>query len=141
MTAAATKLGAQAQYASNPLWALLCSGLLLCNTTYSIILLRRKQSFAKFRQPGIGGHYLLTVSMGVMWLAGIFLYGMGAIRLGKMGLSIGWGLFMSFMVVVANLWGISTGEWSGEDRRPLRVMCTGLVILIVAMFMVGSGIK
>jgi L-rhamnose-H+ transport protein len=76
-----------------------------------------------------------------MWLAGIFLYGMGAIRLGKMGSSIGWALVMSFMVVVANLWGISTGEWSGADRRPLRVMITGLGILVVAMFMVGSGIR
>jgi L-rhamnose-H+ transport protein len=141
MTTAATKLGAAAQYASNPLWALLCLGLLFCNTAYSVILLRRKHTFGKFLQPGVGKHYLLAVSMGVMWLAGIFLYGMGAIRLGKMGSSIGWALVMSFMVVVANLWGISTGEWSGADRRPLRVMITGLGILVVAMFMVGSGIR
>jgi L-rhamnose-H+ transport protein len=140
MTTAATQLGTAAQYASNPLWALLCLGLLLCNTTYSIHLLRRKHSFAKFLQPGISQHYLLAISMGVMWLAGIFLYGMGAIRLGKMGSSIGWALVMSFMVVVANLWGISTGEWSGRDRKPLRVMSAGLVILVIAMFMVGSGI-
>lgn len=140
MTTAATRLGAAAQYASNPLWALLCLGLLLCNSTYSIILLKRHQSFRKYLEAGSGRYFLLAVSMGAMWLAGISLYGMGAIRMGKMGSSIGWALAMSFMVVVANLWGISTGEWRGTDRKPLRVMTAGLVILVIAMFMVGSGI-
>ena len=48
---------------------------------------------------------------------------------------------MSVMVIVANLWGLWTGEWRGVGRKPLEMMCTGLAILVVAMFMVGSGIR
>ena len=79
--------------------------------------------------------------MGAMWLAGMVLYGMGANSLGSIGSSIGWALVMSLMVVTANLWGLSTGEWRGVGRKPLLVMNAGLVMLVAAMFLIGSGIK
>ena len=141
ITASAIRLGTAGQYASNPLWAILTLPLLICNTTFCIYLLVKKQSFRNFVLVGTGRNFLLAGSMGAMWLAGMTLYGMGANNLGKIGSSIGWALVMSLMVVIANLWGLSTGEWRGVGRKPLRVMSAGLAILVVAMFLVGSGIK
>ncbi len=141
VTAVATRLGTAAQYASNPLWAILTLPLLICNTSFCIYLLVQKQSLRNFFLPGKGRNFLLAGSMGAMWLAGMTLYGMGANRLGKIGSSIGWALVMSLMVVMANLWGLSTGEWRGVGRKPLRIMSGGIAILVVAMFLVGLGIK
>ena len=141
MADVAKHLGTDPQYAANPLWALLTFPLLVCNTVFCAYLYVRNHSLGKFLLPGTGRNYLLAASMGAMWLAGFLFYGMGAARLGKMGSSVGWALIMSSMVVVANLWGLLTGEWRGAGRRPLQVMSAGLVILIVAMFLVGSGIK
>ena len=70
----------------------------------------KKQSVRNFVLPGSSRNFLLVGSMGAMWLAGMTLYGMGASRLGKIGSSIGWALVMSLMVLIANLWGLSTGE-------------------------------
>ena len=46
---------------------------------------------------------------------------------------------MSSMVIVANLWGVVTGEWNKSGRKPLRVMGVGVLILIVAIFVIGLG--
>jgi L-rhamnose-H+ transport protein len=141
MSRVAIRWGTNPQNASNPLWALLTFPLLICNTVFCAYLFARERSLPKFLLPGTRRNYLLAVSMGAMWLAGFILYGMGATRLGKMGSSVGWALFMSSMVLVANLWGLATGEWRQAGRKPKRVMTAGLVILVLAMFLVGSGVK
>lgn len=141
MSTVAIKFGTDPQYASNPLWALLTFPLLICNTVFCAYLFVRERSLPKFLLPGTGRNYLLSISMGAMWLAGFLLYGMAAARLGKMGSSVGWALIMSSMVVVANLWGILTGEWRSAGRKPLQTMIIGLITLIGAMFLVGSGLK
>ena len=141
ITTIATRTGTTAQYASNPLWALLAFPPFICNGVFCLFLLARKQTFSRFLLPGTGRNFLLAGSMGAMWLGGMLLYGMGAIKLGSMGSSIGWAIVMSLMVIVANLWGLLTGEWRGVGRKPLQTMCAGLAILVVAMFMVGSGLR
>jgi L-rhamnose-H+ transport protein len=141
MSTVAIKWGADPQYAANPLWALLTFPMLICNLVLCAYLFARHHSLPKFLTPGTGHNYLLAVSMGAMWLAGFILYGMGATRMGKLGSSVGWALVMSSMVLVANLWGLTTGEWRQAGSKPKQVMTAGLVILVLAMFLVGSGVK
>jgi L-rhamnose-H+ transport protein len=141
MTVVATKLGTAAEYASYPLWALLALPPFICSGGFCLYLLARNRTLARFVLTETGRNYLLAASMGLMWLGGMLLYGMGANMLGHIGSSIGWAIVMSLMVIVANLWGLATGEWRGIGRRPLRIMTAGLAILVIAMFMIGSGIK
>jgi hypothetical protein len=44
---------------------------------------------------------------------------------------------MSSAVVIATLWGLSTGEWRGAGQQALRVMSAGLALLVVAVFIIG----
>jgi L-rhamnose-H+ transport protein len=141
MTAVAGQLGTAAQHASFPLWALLALPPFLCSGVFCLYLLVRNRTSARFLLPGTGRNYLLAASMGAMWLGGMLLYGMGANQLGSIGSSIGWAIVMSLMVMVANLWGLLTGEWRGVGRKPLKIMGAGLALLVAAMFMVGSGIR
>jgi len=139
--ALATRWGTTPQYSSIPLWAFLTFPPFICNAAVCVYLLLRKRSLPRFLLHGTRRNFLLAASMGAMWLGGMILYGMGASMLGAIGSSIGWAIAMSLMVLVANLWGLLAGEWRGAGWRPLRMMSTGLVILVAAMFMVGLGIK
>ncbi|MFB3922911.1 MAG: L-rhamnose/proton symporter RhaT [Terriglobia bacterium] len=141
ITATATRFGTAQRYASYPLWALLTFPPFLCSGTYCVFLLAKNRTAGRFLLPGTGRNHLLAACMGAMWLGGMLLYGMGANALGDIGSSVGWALVMSLMVMVANLWGLLTGEWRGAGSRPLKIMGVGLTLLIVSMFIVGLGMR
>ena len=134
----ALEFGTSEFYAANPLWAVITLPLFLCNASFCAYLLIRDKSAGKFlSSPRY--YYLLCASMGALWIAGMALYGSGANQLGPLGSSIGWAILMSSIVLVANIWGVLTGEWKESGRKPLRVMGLGAFVLIVAIFVIGLG--
>lgn len=139
MTTVALRWQTPPEFASIPFWAVIIAPLFICNAGYCIYLLSRNRTFSYFRTPATARYHLLTASMSVMWLIGMLIYGVGATLLGRLGPTIGWALLMSLVVVVANIWGIVTGEWKQAGRRPLQIMSAGLAIVVVSMFMVGLG--
>jgi predicted membrane protein len=40
---------------------------------------------------------------------------------------------MSLIVITAMIWGVLTGEWKGSGRKPLKVMYTGLAVLVLSI--------
>ena len=132
ITERAELLGVPTATAPNVLWTLLTFPLFLCNSGYSIYLLRKNKTVANFGTLA-GRNASLSVLMGVAWMAGIGLYGMGARNLGPLGASLGWGILMSSMVLVANLFGIFTGEWSEAPRASKRMLGNGVMLLILAI--------
>lgn len=136
-TALAKQLGTPEQYVSIPFWALLTIPMFLCNAAFCVQLFVRKHTFAKFFLPASGRYYLLAGSMGAMWIASMAVYGIGANKLGSIGPSIGWAIYMSSTVVIATLWGLFTGEWRRAGSKALGVMCVGLAVLVVAVFIIG----
>jgi L-rhamnose-H+ transport protein len=134
----ALEFGTSEFYAANPLWAVITLPLFLCNASFCAYLLIRDKSAGRFlSSPRY--YYLLCASMGALWIAGMALYGSGANQLGPLGSSIGWAILMSSIVLVANIWGVLTGEWKESGRKPLRVMGLGALVLIVAIFVIGLG--
>jgi L-rhamnose-H+ transport protein len=77
--------------------------------------------------------------MALMWLVGMLVYGFGANKLGQTGASIGWAILMSSVAIVANLWGLTTREWRGAGRRAKNTMIMGLLVLVVAIFIIGGA--
>lgn len=141
MTLVAIRWRTPEQYASVPLWAVIMVPLFVCNVAYALFLVIRNHSFAKFQLPRTGHYYLLTASMGLMWLVGMLVYGVGANKLGRIGPSIGWAALMASVVIVANLWGLLTGEWRGTGTRPVRTMSGGVFVLILAILIIGLSNK
>lgn len=136
-TTLARRLGTPEQYVSIPFWALITIPMFLGNAVFCVQLFVRKHTFAKFLLPASGAYYLLAASMGAMWIASMVVYGIGANMLGSIGPSIGWAIYMSSAVVIATLWGLSSGEWRGAGQQALRVMSAGLALLVVAVFING----
>jgi L-rhamnose-H+ transport protein len=46
---------------------------------------------------------------------------------------------MSLIVIAASLLGILTGEWKQSGRRPLAVQLAGVVVLILAIFILATA--
>jgi hypothetical protein len=93
------------------------------------------------RNLGAGSTHdlLLACLMGVLWFLAMIPYGMGAYYLGRLGTSVGWAINIAASLIVANILGFFTGEWSHASPTSRRVLWAGLVVLIFAMAILGEG--
>lgn len=133
----ATRQGADPGAASISLLALAVGAGFIVNAAYSLYLLRRNGSWAKGAASDRARNLVCVTAMGCMWLFGFFLYGIGVTGLGELGTAVGWPVLMTTMVLVANLWGLLTGEWKNADKRAFRYLGMGLALMVTALIVMG----
>jgi peptidoglycan biosynthesis protein MviN/MurJ (putative lipid II flippase) len=131
--------GAGAAVASIAVLGVAVSAGFVLNAGYCLLLLSRNRSWQS-DAPALR-YSLLAAVMALLWLVGMFCYGMGASKLGESGTSVGWALFMTIIVLVANFWGLVTGEWKGSPRRVFGYLGAGLAVLIAALVVIAGGAK
>jgi len=132
---AAVRLGNPEVRAAYAVWPVGLAGGLLPNIGYSLYLLRRNRTGALFQS--IHPDAFWAISMAVMWMGAMALYGMSTTFLGPFGTSIGWGLFQIFMIMTATLSGVFTGEWRSAPRSArtllvLSITCLGGATALLA---------
>lgn len=135
----AAKAGATVTGGQNAIWALAVGAGSLANIAYTLLLLFRNRSWSNFGINGSARNMLLAAVMGILWMAGVFIYGAGAASLGKLGAVIGWPLFMSMVIISGNVWGLATGEWKDAPRSALFTNLVGVAFLIGAIVVISVG--
>ncbi len=133
----AIEQGAAESMAGNSLWALITMPLFLVNAIYCSWLLKKRKTGGGFFEAGAGLYWVLSASMGLLWIAGFVCYAPGARLLGPLGASVGWAIMLSAMVITANLEGFMTGEWKGAGRKAYAFLLSGVVTLLLAIGVVG----
>lgn len=133
----AQELGASEASASNVIWGPAVTAGAVVNIIYCVWLLARNRSAGDFAKPGTGHYWLMGIAMGVLWMGGIVAYGMGAAKMGRLGASLGWPLFMSIIIITANVWGAVTKEWKGAGSKAVKWMIASLVVLFAAISIFG----
>jgi L-rhamnose-H+ transport protein len=136
---AAIKAGSTPTAAQNAIWALAVGAGSLANIAYTLFLLFRNKSWGGFGTSGSSRNLLLATSMGVLWMAGVSVYGAGTAALGDLGPVIGWPLFMSMVIVTGNVWGFATGEWKQAPAGALKMNLVGVALLIGAIAVISVG--
>ncbi len=132
----AVRGGAEVSRASIAILALAISSGFVVNAGYCLALLKRNRSWA----GGVTGRNLpWAAAMGFLWMFGMYFYGLGATEMGELGPVIGWPLFMTVMVLVANFWGVATGEWRNASRKALWHLGAGNAVMIVALAVIAWG--
>ena len=131
--------GAGAAVASIAVLAVAVSAGFVLNAGYCLHLLSRHRSWHS-DAPALR-YTLFAAIMACLWLFGMFFYGMGASKLGESGTSVGWALFMTIIVLVANFWGLVTGEWKGAPRRVFTYLAAGLALMIAALIIIAAGAR
>jgi len=134
---AAHDQGASLAMMSNAVWLPCLYAGFLPGVIYCLYLMRKNGNLASLKLPGTWHYWFAGASMGVLWYGSVILYSISTVKLGDLGTSIGWPLFMAAIVIVSSILGILTGEWSHTGKQPIRIMIAGVVCLVLAMAVLG----
>ncbi len=124
-------------FAPNAVWCVSLLGGFFTNVIYCLGLVHRNRDWALFRRPGTGLNWLRTAAMGLMWFGSLLLYGISSARLGPLGPSMGFAIFLGTAILTSNAWGILTGEWRGAGPRPLRLLLASVAVLLAGMVLIA----
>jgi L-rhamnose-H+ transport protein len=124
---------------TNLIWFIMLGAGSLANLGFCLFLFGRNRSLKKFAQAGGSRLYSLSTLMALLWGGSIFVYGAAVPRLGSLGTSIGWPLSLAVGLLLANVIGISLGEWKQAPARARTWMYSGIAVLLVAIFLLSRA--
>jgi L-rhamnose-H+ transport protein len=126
----AEKHGAEPLWSNNATWLPLMLGGAVPNLLYCAYLISKNHTRGRFAIGGTGGYWFLAAVMALFWFGSTLMYGVSS---NSLGIVVAWPAFMSLIVITAMIWGVLTGEWKGSGRKPLKVMYTGLAVLVLSI--------
>jgi L-rhamnose-H+ transport protein len=126
-------------FQNNVTYVALLWGGLTTNLIWCVVLNARNRSFGDYanKRTPLVKNYLLSALAGTTWFLQFFFYGMGESKLGNGASS--WILHMSFIILVANMWGLGSGEWKGVSKKARLTLLLGVTTIIAAVLVVGYG--
>ena len=107
---------------------------------YCALQLTKNKTWGHLTRPGVGLVLVLAAAMAVLHDAAIFFFGLGSLKLGDLGVPVGYPVFMSFAIIVGNVHGFRTGEWEGASRRSILWIVAGIALLIVGVCLLAQGL-
>ena len=126
-------------YRNNVIYVVLLWGGLTTNFIWCMILNARNRSFGDYtnKKTPLLSNYIFAALAGTTWFLQFFFYGMGESKLGNGPSS--WILHMSFIILVANMWGLVLKEWKGVGKKTITTIILGIITIIVSVLIVGYG--
>lgn len=126
-------------FRNNVVYIVVLWGGLTTNFIWCMLLNARNRTFHNYvdKKTPLLRNYLLSALAGTTWYLQFFFYGMGESKLGNGASS--WILHMSFIILIANMWGIVSKEWKGTSRKTRGLLLAGVATIIVAVLIVGFG--
>ena len=126
-------------FRNNVIFVVILWGGLTTNFIWCMILNFRNKSFEDYtnKKTPLFKNYLLCALGGTMWFLQFFFYGMGESKMGNGASS--WILHMSFIILVANMWGLFLKEWKGVSKKTISTIVVGILTIIASVLIVGYG--
>jgi len=119
--------GASQAMMSNAVWLPCLYAGFVPGVVYCLYLMRKNGTTGRLLHAGRWYYWCMAAFMGVLWFGSIVAYGLATVKLGELGATIGWPLFMSCIVIVSMFNGVIVGEWSRTGPRPVRIMGAGIL--------------
>lgn len=135
---AAMKARGAGEFAANySVWAVGLLGGAAINALYPAYLMSRQRSWNVLLQDraDLG----LTLFLGVEGLLCFPLMGVGMLRLGALGASVGFGIQQAMQMTGSQLVGFAGGEWRGVKGRPRWQMYAAISCLLIAAAILAYG--
>jgi L-rhamnose-H+ transport protein len=126
-------------FQNNVIFIVILWGGLTTNFIWCMVLNARNKSFGDYtnKETPLAGNYLFSALAGTTWFLQFFFYGMGESKMGNGASS--WILHMSFIILVANMWGVILKEWKGVSARTRSTITIGILTIIASVVIVGYG--
>jgi L-rhamnose-H+ transport protein len=139
IAAAAKAAGATDIAKNNAVWALVFTGNFLINAGYAFCMMLKNRTLHRLVSEGSAGYYLAAMFLGLALPAGIVLYGIGALEMGRYGAFVAFPMMLVSSILFGNLAGAVTGEWKGASARTKATMVAGVLVLVIAFVMFGAA--
>ncbi|MFM2485018.1 L-rhamnose/proton symporter RhaT [Celerinatantimonas yamalensis] len=141
---ASLQIGINPLYAMLPSYGIIMGGGALINFSYCLIRLAVKSDLSirhdfSFPVKSLCINGLLAATGGVMWYLQFFFYAWGEASIPQSLSFVNWMLHMSIYVLCGGLVGLALAEWRGVGSRPVRILCLGMMIIVIAANVVGLG--
>ena len=126
-------------FRNNVIFVVILWGGLTTNLIWCMVLNYRNKSFKDYTntKTPLLKNYILCAIGGTLWFLQFFFYGMGESKLGNGASS--WILHMSFIILVANMWGLVLKEWKGVRKKTTTTIVIGIATIIISILLVGYG--
>lgn len=132
-------LGTKPVFATWAVWLLVLTAGFIPNLLYCGYLLFRNHTWGAFGNQGWPKATVMGGAMAILWLGGVLGYGMGSTFFGKSGTSFGFAFLIASTVLVSNLLGLFSGEWTGTSPRTRRLLMSAVVAVVLAMVVLSLG--
>lgn len=119
--------------------ALILWGGTLSACGYCAFKLFKNKTWGTFARPGIGRVLAVALVMALLHDGAILFFGVGASKLGPLGVAVGYAMFMSFAIIVGNINGFLTHEWKGASRQSVAWLVAGIMVLIGGVSTLATG--
>jgi len=124
---------------SLPATCLILFGGFFSSCLYCVMKLNQNKTWKRFLSPSAFVAIVIAFIMAVLHDAAVTLFGFGASKLGDLGVSVGYTVFMAFAIIVGNFNGFLTGEWRNAGRAAVRWIYAGIIVLVIAVCILGLG--
>jgi len=126
-------------FRNNVIFVVILWGGLTTNLIWCVILNVRNKTFGDYinTKTPLLKNILLCALGGTAWFLQFFFYGMGESKIGNGASS--WILHMSFIILVANMWGLLLKEWKGVTQKTKTTIVIGILTIILSVLIVGYG--
>ena len=103
---------------------------------FAILNIKRKDQQERLT---LKSHLLISL-MAIMFFESTVSYAKASAILGALGPIIAWPLFMIFIILVSNLWGVKYKEWQGASKasKAKMIFAIGLLILAIIILVTAS---
>ncbi|MCP4452371.1 MAG: hypothetical protein GY809_12990 [Planctomycetes bacterium] len=119
--------------------ALVLWGGAFSSLAYCVFKLTKNKTWTDLTKPSIVPVLIIALIMALLHDGAILFWGLGASRLGPLGVGVGYAVFMSFAIIVGNINGFLTGEWKGASRRSIQWIAAGILVLILGVSVLARG--
>lgn len=132
----AVDMGMPQYMASNTVWSIALTSGAIINIIECVRLFKKNKSWSLYKTNTRNG--LLADSLsGIIWFSSILLYGIGVLKMGKYGTSVGWATMQGVCILAANTAGILTKEWKGSDKSTMNKLYLGIVFLLIGILVIA----
>jgi len=142
---AALAQGASELLKMNAIYPFSNGGAWVTNVFWCLILISRNKTASQFtrlpneKRSKLAFYYLMALLSGAFWYFQFFFYGMGHFNMGTTYGFTSWALHMAMLILFSNIYGTLFKEWVGADKQPIRILRTGMALIVVATLIITYG--
>ena len=124
---------------ANIAWILIFGGAFIPYFIFFLLKSVKSGALTKLGSSKTPTNLVLLLMMSVFYVVCMFIFSKSTLELGQYGSVIAWPLFMIFIVLTSNFWGLVQGEWSAASKRAKSFLFMSIILLVLAVLILSAN--